>query len=167
MVWFFFLLASKLMSSAHSWRKSAKSTCVLSHFSQVQLFAILWTVADRLLCLWDSPGKNTGMSCHGLLPISYVSCNGRYVFTTSCWKLPGKPVKSRLRKYPTTRNVSVESCRGGWTITIDHGYCPICPFPVCACREYVCVCNSMQKKTKKNHLIKAGKEKTRNKESSA
>ena len=33
---------------------------VLSHFSRVRLFA-------RLLCPWDSPGKNTGMGGHALL----------------------------------------------------------------------------------------------------
>ena len=26
-----------------------------------------WTVAPRLLCSWDSPGKNTGVGCHCLL----------------------------------------------------------------------------------------------------
>ena len=26
-----------------------------------------WTVAWQLLCLWDSPGKNTGVGCHFLL----------------------------------------------------------------------------------------------------
>ena len=26
-----------------------------------------WTVVCRLLCLWDSPGKNTGVSCYFLL----------------------------------------------------------------------------------------------------
>ena len=35
---------------------------MLSHFSRVRLFTILW-----LLCLWDSPGKNTGVGCHALL----------------------------------------------------------------------------------------------------
>ena len=40
---------------------------MLSHFSCVQLFATLWTVPTRFLCLWDSPGKNTGVSCHALL----------------------------------------------------------------------------------------------------
>ena len=34
--------------------------------SHVQLFAIVWTVAHRLLCPWDSPGKN-GVGCHALL----------------------------------------------------------------------------------------------------
>ena len=39
--------------------------CMLSHFSHVRLRVTLWTA--RLLCPWDSPGKNTGMGCHALL----------------------------------------------------------------------------------------------------
>ena len=39
--------------------------CMLSHFSRVRLRVTLWTA--RLLCPWDSPGKNTGMGCHALL----------------------------------------------------------------------------------------------------
>ena len=30
-------------------------------------FVTLWTVAARLLCSWDFPGKNTGVGCHFLL----------------------------------------------------------------------------------------------------
>ena len=30
-------------------------------------FTTLWTVACRLLCPWDFPGKNTGVDCHFLL----------------------------------------------------------------------------------------------------
>ena len=42
--------------------------CVLNCFSCVLLFATLWTVQPaRLLCPWDSPGKNTGGGCHILL----------------------------------------------------------------------------------------------------
>ena len=40
---------------------------MLGSFSQVWLFATLWTVWTRLLCPLDSPGKNTGVGCHGLL----------------------------------------------------------------------------------------------------
>ena len=36
------------------------------------------TVARRLLCSWDSPGKNTGVSCHFLL---------QWIFLTQGWKL--------------------------------------------------------------------------------
>ena len=46
---------------------SQASACVLSRFSCARLFVILWTVAARLLCRWDSPGKNTGVGCHALL----------------------------------------------------------------------------------------------------
>ena len=42
-------------------------SAVLSHFSCIQLFTALWTVPARLLCPWDSPGKNTGVGCHTLL----------------------------------------------------------------------------------------------------
>ena len=41
--------------------------CVLSRFCQVQLFVTLQTIAARILCPWDSPGKNTRVGCHGLL----------------------------------------------------------------------------------------------------
>ena len=40
---------------------------VLSHFSCVQLFATLWTVACQALCPWDSPGENSGVGCYALL----------------------------------------------------------------------------------------------------
>ena len=40
---------------------------LLSCFSPVWLCATLRTVACRLLCPWDSPGKNTGVDSHSLL----------------------------------------------------------------------------------------------------
>ena len=40
------------------------TACVLSC---VQVFATPWTVAPRLLCPWDFPGKNPGVGCHFLL----------------------------------------------------------------------------------------------------
>ena len=40
---------------------------VPSHFSCVWLLVTLWTVAHRLLCPWDSPGKKVGVACHFLL----------------------------------------------------------------------------------------------------
>ena len=35
--------------------------------SHVQFFTTPWTVPARLLHPWDSPGKNSGVSCHSLL----------------------------------------------------------------------------------------------------
>ena len=42
-------------------------TFMLSRFSRVWLFAIIWTVAHQAPLSWDSPGKNTGVGCHFLL----------------------------------------------------------------------------------------------------
>ena len=38
-----------------------------SSFSRFWHFATPWTVAHRLLCPWDSPGKHTGVGSHALL----------------------------------------------------------------------------------------------------
>ena len=46
------------------WLTQRKYSCVHSH---IQLFSIPWTVPARLLCPWDSPGKNTGVGYHFLL----------------------------------------------------------------------------------------------------
>ena len=40
---------------------------VLSHFSCVQLFVILWTVAHQAPLSLGFSGKNTGVGCHALL----------------------------------------------------------------------------------------------------
>ena len=43
-----------------------RDICMLSR-CHVQLFATPWTVQSvRLLCPWNSPGKNTGVGCHAL-----------------------------------------------------------------------------------------------------
>ena len=65
--------------------------------SCIQLFATLWTAAHRVLCPWDSPGKNTGVGCHTLFqgifptrdqsPVSCITCLGRQVlYTSATWK---------------------------------------------------------------------------------
>ena len=45
---------------------SLERVCVLSCFSRVWLLVTPWTVATRLLCPWDSPGRNTGVGWHAL-----------------------------------------------------------------------------------------------------
>ena len=49
------------------WTQTDAEELRLLLLSHVQLFVTPWTVAPRLLCLWDSPGKNTGVGCHFLL----------------------------------------------------------------------------------------------------
>ena len=41
--------------------------CMLSQFRCIWLLVTLWTIAHRLLCPCDSPGKSTGVGCHFLL----------------------------------------------------------------------------------------------------
>ena len=48
-------------------RLSALCTSVLSCFSHAQFLVTLCRVSARLLCPWDSPGKNTEVGCHALL----------------------------------------------------------------------------------------------------
>ena len=43
--------------------KCCMHACLLSH---VRLFVTPWTKPARLLCLWNFPGKNTGVGCHFL-----------------------------------------------------------------------------------------------------
>jgi len=74
--------------------------CAFS-LSRVQLFATLWTIAARLLCPWDSPGKNTGVGYHALLGIFLTQESNlcllspalqvKYLYTEP-W---GKPISSK------------------------------------------------------------------------
>ena len=62
----FFLLV--LNSLCRTWGKSTRMhVCMHAQsLSCVQLFATPWTVATRLLCLWNSPGKKAGVGCYFL-----------------------------------------------------------------------------------------------------
>ena len=69
--------------------------CVLSHSDSLQRYE-LYTA--RLLCPWDFPGKNTGVSCHfllqedlpdpGIKPVSLASpaLAGRFFTTCATWE---------------------------------------------------------------------------------
>ena len=45
---------------------------LLSHYSHVQLVRPHRWQPTRLLCPWDSPGKNTGVDCHFFLQCMQV-----------------------------------------------------------------------------------------------
>ena len=69
--------------------------CVPSRFNCTWLFETLWTVAPRLLCLWDSPGKNTRV---GSMPSSRCSSRPRDQTHASCVSCIGKPVPGKLKR---------------------------------------------------------------------
>ena len=52
--------------------------CVLSRFSRVRHRTTPWTVAHEVPLSMDSPGENTGMSCHAVL---------QGIFPTQGWNL--------------------------------------------------------------------------------
>ena len=55
-------LSCQLVQKGTFAQKVMKSSFMLNHFSCVQLFVNLWTVAHQTpLCPWDSTGKNTGV----------------------------------------------------------------------------------------------------------
>ena len=81
--------------------------------SRVQLFQLHGLQSDRLLCLWDFPGKNTGAGCHFLLqeifltpgiepmsPLSPALAGG--FFTTEPPGKPASPITS-LKQVPTSK----------------------------------------------------------------
>ena len=39
----------------------------------------------RLLCPWDSPGKNTGVGCHSLTSIKLLGCTGKASLKRKCF----------------------------------------------------------------------------------
>ena len=66
---------------------------VLNSFSHVQLFATLWTAACRLLCSWDSAGKNTGVGCHFLLQgIFLIQGSNPHLLCLSHWQAGSLPL---------------------------------------------------------------------------
>ena len=123
---------------------------VLGRLSHVMLFATLWTVPTRLLCLRDSPGKNTGVACHALLQgispprdrtqVSYIA--GR-LFTA---EPPGKPPKpdhvsfiiTHMRKQqhrevkPLAQDHTARKCPG--SIKADKG---VTVLPCFLCSAYL------------------------------
>jgi len=68
------------------------------HAKLLQSCPTLWPQPARLLCLWDYPGKNTGVGCHALLqgiflnpgikPKSLMSpaLGGRFFTTSTTWE---------------------------------------------------------------------------------
>ena len=85
----------------YRWALAKEMCTMLSRFSRVRLLAIPWTVyPTKLLCLWNYPGKNTGMGCHflrqGIFPtqelnpasLASPSLAGRFFTTVPPGKSP-------------------------------------------------------------------------------
>ena len=53
-----------IFDSVPLWGIRKEDCHMVSHFSHIQLFVTLWTIAHQA---WDSPDKHTGEGCHSLL----------------------------------------------------------------------------------------------------
>ena len=90
----------------------------LKHVDFVHVYSLLndslWSQGPqpvRVLCPWDFPGKNAGVSCHFLLQgifwprdwthVSFVSCTGRWILYQCAiwevWKPTYSPFKTQLK----------------------------------------------------------------------
>ena len=78
--------------------------CVLGCFSRVRLFTTPWTPPARLLCPWDSPGKNTGVGCHALLQGIFLTQGlNLHLLHWQMGSLPPVPPGKPHKESPTMR----------------------------------------------------------------
>ena len=62
----------------------------------------------RLLCLWDSPGKNTRVGCHALLqgifpPLGLNSC----LLHLLCWQVDSLPLEPPGKQHQRDVHISI------------------------------------------------------------
>ena len=69
---------------------------VLSCFSRARFFVTPWTVATRLLCPWDFPGRNIRVGCH-FLPQGIFPNQGSNLSLCALWFLPGPLVNIQYK----------------------------------------------------------------------
>ena len=83
--------------------------CVLSHFGHVNSLQAHGLWPSRLLCPWDSPGKNTGVGCQALLQrifqtqglkpllLNVLHWQGGFFITSATWETsPVAPIGKNL-----------------------------------------------------------------------
>ena len=69
-------------------------------------FATPWTKPARLLCPWDSPGKNTGVGCHALLQgIFSIQGSNLHLLCLLHWQAGSLPLV-----IPAAAAKSLQSC---------------------------------------------------------
>ena len=110
----FIVMLPKARLTSHPNISSSRWVIMLSYFSDVWLFATLWTIAFHLLFLWDTPGKNAGVGCHiflqggnlpnpGIKPTSLMSpaLLGKFFTIRANWKAQYHIGTSKWTSWPT------------------------------------------------------------------
>ena len=67
-----------------TWEAHVLLACLVSHFSHVLLFAMLWTIAQQTPPSMGFSAKNTGLGCHSLLQGIFLTQDRIHVFCDSC-----------------------------------------------------------------------------------
>ena len=76
---------------------------MLTRFISVQLFVAPWTAACQAPLPWDSPGKNSGMSCHALLQGIFPSQGSNpHLFCLLHWEVGSLPLAPPGKHVPNT-----------------------------------------------------------------
>ena len=76
--------------------RSSRAWYMLIRFSRVQLFATHGLQPARVLCPWDSPGKNTGVGCHFLLQgILLTQGSNQHLLCLLNWQVDSLPLSFR------------------------------------------------------------------------
>jgi len=86
--------------------------CVLNHFSHECLLQPYGLLPTRLLCPWDSPGKNTGVGCHVLLQRIFPTQGSSPHWQVGSLPLmpPGTPPNHWIaREFPVSTVLNVHS----------------------------------------------------------
>ena len=111
-------------------------------FSVVSDSATLWIIATRLLCPWDSPGKNPGVGCCSLLQGIFLTqeWNPELWHLLHCRQVLN-PL-SHLGSPPFIHAREVIPLDDNFIFVYSHLFMfALCQFPSCVC---VCMCHTLK-----------------------
>ena len=114
-----------------------RSFVVVQALSHVQFFATRGPWPARLLCPWDSPGRNTGVGCHFLL--QEISLNQGSIPGLLCYQVDSLPLTtsetpwslSFLCSHPPLPRSFISQIK----LCSSSGLCPIRGFVILPCLE--------------------------------
>ena len=132
------LFFSHVAGSISAFRFGLHCACVCAQsLSCVQLFAtLLPTAPTRLLCPWNSPGKNTGVGCHFLLQGIFLTqgsnpcllCLQPYQADSLPLAPPGRPwAPMRFPQIPFGKGICFHQFTLCYCLSSSLGVSTMCP----------------------------------------
>ena len=90
-------MASRLFTTEPPGKPCKEPLCVLSRSVVCDSLRPRGLEPARLLCLWDSPSKNTGVGCHALLQGIFLTQGSNPFPALQADSLPSEPQGSSLK----------------------------------------------------------------------